>query len=435
MVKLDYDNLEQVENYLIYKLSNNKLFKGYSFYKNIAKLYDYYPKTIENIVANIPKFSYYKDYFRILNESKNENLNAYIYELLLTQIKLDIEKYNKNEPISTLAKWLPRKGREFDIKLNFVNKFVELLYQEPNGKKMNRIVMFRKYKKTVADLTRTLNPIEHNLCSKQYDKIDFENLTGKNHQTYNQKLKKEFGEGYLKYSIEQYNQLDFHQFTKKVLWLNNLNDHKKKLYNDEIKIIQDIWKNNFEKFDNLNYNLSSKYLVVDFSSGLLNSMKLELVKFILLSINKNKFIIINKKRPVIIKTKENIFDTINSVYEKAGLALNISIKEIDNLVKESGFENKNYMIVTEKPYSNIKNNGTLNFDYIKLENVKFTQLEKNIYTGNPFYIATSNKNNLIYQIIEESGELNKKIKIFKKMMYITFIILNIYLFFKFMVQL
>lgn len=418
MINLNLEDKNQVRNYLIYKLSNNRLFKGNKFYTNLIKLYGVYPEIIIDIIDKLPELTYYKDYFRILYLSKNEELNQHIYQILLDQIKRDIENYNKNEPISTLAKWLPRKGREYDRKLNFVNKFGEMLFG-----KINRIQIFRKYQKTVANLTKVINPIEINLCSNQLSQVDLNKVTTKNYYTYKQKFMKhsELSEQLNEVKNLEINTMNYHQFILKVLWLSNLNDYKKKFYDHEIKIIEDIWENNFFKYtENLSYDVNNKYLILDLNTNMFNNMKNDIIKISLLFLRVNDYVVINKKNPIIIKRK-SLFESLEEIIKNIGLSLILNMDNINNKVKNEKLTQKQYVVITERPYDNIK--YAVPFDYIVYNNKLFVKKKENYYEGNFLINKYENKKKKILDNIFKNFITENKFENIKKIMYVMLYIL------------
>src|SRR5579885_2376372 len=97
----ELENVNIVKEYLTFSLNKRKPKKDFKFYINICKIYNFYPNTICDILDNIPKLGYYKDYFFILFFSRNENLNNYIYKIIINQIKKDVDNFNKKQKIST----------------------------------------------------------------------------------------------------------------------------------------------------------------------------------------------------------------------------------------------------------------------------------------------------------------------------------------------
>ncbi|ARF08661.1 hypothetical protein Catovirus_1_711 [Catovirus CTV1] len=378
MQKLDYNNKQDVKNYLIKKITNKYLFKGKKFYKTLVDLYDIYPSTITKILDNIPKLTYFKDYLRILSFSENDKLNNYIYDKLLKQFREDIENKKNNKPISTLAKWLPRKGRKYDRELNFVNIFVDMLY----GKK-NRLNMFIKYKKTVADLTRVINPIEINLCNKKHDNIDVFNLTKKNYQTYNKKLQKhdDLKEQLYKANEISIQKMSYNDLINRIVWLYELNDYKKEIYKHEIELLEKYWDRDFTVHgENLEFDIKNKTLVLDINSSMYNSMKKDIIKISLLFLNTNGYLVINKKIPVTIK-KSSLFSSLDNILKNIGMSLKTDLSEIESVIINDNLQNKHFVVITEKPCENIKG-GISDFQYICYNQKNFKQINNNQYEGN-----------------------------------------------------
>src|SRR5207245_2961042 len=109
----------------------------------------------------------YKDYFYILNFSKNTNLDDYIYNIIINQLKEYLKNIKCKKQISTLGKWLPREKSEINKKINFIDKFNSKFYPD------FAIYSARKrYRKLKSMLNKNLGTLEVNLCAKNYDKID-----------------------------------------------------------------------------------------------------------------------------------------------------------------------------------------------------------------------------------------------------------------------
>lgn len=161
-----------VKEYLEFSFKYRKPFKSYSFYINICKIFNGYPKTIKKILDDIPKLGYYKDYFYILLFSRNEELNNYIYDILEKRIKRDIELNNKKEHYSTLAKWLPRYESKINRKTKFVDKFSSILFPGMTDVNNGRAL----YRKLKSKLNKGLSTVEIKLCNKEFKKINFDKM-------------------------------------------------------------------------------------------------------------------------------------------------------------------------------------------------------------------------------------------------------------------
>lgn len=406
MKYLDYKNQNQVKDYLIYKLSNNKLYKGSNFYKTIAKLYSIYPSSILKIIDKLYELTYFKDYLRVLYYSKNNELNDYIYTLLLNQIKQDMENYNNNKPISTLAKWLPRKGREFDRKLDFVNIFSEMLFG-----KLNKVKLYTKYRRMIVDLTKKINPIELDLCSNKLQNIQVDEITKKNYYTYNSKLNRHEELKNQLYDIKDLSimNMDYNEFISRVLWLYNQNEYKRKLYEYEIKYFENIWENDFEKYyKNISIDIKNKYLILDLNSSMFNTMKKDIIKISLIFLRENNNIIINKKNPIVIQ-KKSIFDSLDDIFNNLGINFNTDIDKIQQIINNENLPNKKFVLITEKPYKNIKSNEQ--YIYIQYNNNLFKETAKDQYEGNFLLNKYTNKKKILLENLLNNSEFNSSLGI------------------------
>ena len=270
-----------------------------------------------------------------------------------------------------------------------------------------------------------------NLCSKQYDKINLNTITAHNNITYNKKLKNidiDYNE-HINNNIED---LNYYDYIKKIFWINNLKENRKTLYEEEKGAIQNIWEKHFEKYlTDSDYDFKDRYLILDLSTSLINDHKLDLFKIILYCLYLNNVIIINKKKPVLIFKKDNIFETFETIYQNVGIYNEINIFDIDKLSLDNELIIKKYIIITDKPTASIKN---IDFDHIKLMKQQLVKIKNNYYEGNPlYYEKINNKHILIKNILDQSKELNKEenylinfIMIFTLLLYF-YLIQNFYL--------
>ncbi|ARF10077.1 hypothetical protein Indivirus_12_5 [Indivirus ILV1] len=161
-----------VKKYLQFSFNKRQPEKDKKLYINICKIYGSYPDTIKELLVNIPKLGYYKDYFHILKYSENNSLSDYIFELIIAQIKEDISQMKNKAKISTLGKYLPREKSKLNIKINFIDKFCNTLY--PN---INQFTARRKYRKLKTELNQYLGTLEAKLATKKYDEINFNKVS------------------------------------------------------------------------------------------------------------------------------------------------------------------------------------------------------------------------------------------------------------------
>lgn len=167
-IKNKEDFKELIQKYLTFR----KTKKRYKFYKVFVNSYQYHKEDIEKIIINFSELGYWKDYLMILIVSKdNKELQDFIYKFLLEEFKKDVQRYNNHEKITTLAKWMPREGNSFDKRLNFVDIFSKMLFPD-----LQEFTRKKKYRQIVSKLCDRINIIERQLCAKDYEGIDFENL-------------------------------------------------------------------------------------------------------------------------------------------------------------------------------------------------------------------------------------------------------------------
>jgi len=223
-------NNDIIQEYLNFSFNRRKAKKDFKLYINICKIYDHDQKVIETILNNIPVLGYYKDYFYILQFSRNDNLNKYIYDLVINQLNQDLENIKLNKSISTLGKWLPRENSKINKITNFVDKFNNLFYPQ-----VPLLTARKKYRKLKSMINDKLGTLEAKLCTKQYDKIDFNKVSHtslvRNKETI---LKNNDSKELLdKHEFEELKKMDLNVFIKKII--NNTYDHK---------LLQRVWDTN-----------------------------------------------------------------------------------------------------------------------------------------------------------------------------------------------
>lgn len=133
-----------VQDYIAKSFNKRKPKKSNKLYINISNIYTVYPRLVENILNELPKLGYYKDYFHILSFSKNYQLNTYIYNIIINQVNEDLKNLKLNKPISTLGKWLPSENSKINKKINFIDNFNALFF--PKNLKLTKFTLRKKYR-------------------------------------------------------------------------------------------------------------------------------------------------------------------------------------------------------------------------------------------------------------------------------------------------
>jgi hypothetical protein len=420
--KINYDNKSVVKKFLLRYLTSSKLFKGFKTYNTLIHLFKRYPTTIKQIINNIPKITYYKDYLRLLVQSKNVELNEYIYNLLEKQLRADMENHADGKSISTLAKWLPRQKLHFDLKLNFVDKMSERLF--PGEEKFTR---FKKYRKIVSELTKTLDPVEIKLCDKRISEISVDDLTDRNKYTYAHTIQvnEDLNNKLLQETGPKYNKMSYGKLMDRIFQLYSLGDYKRKDFESEIKQLNDIWSANKDTYIETHRKVTQmkdEYLVLDISANLINTQKNTVIKMAIMYLLINDSIVVNRKMPVLIKNTEiTIFELIDRMVQSISSTKEISMDKIKTiLLAQASDVNKTLLVLTDKQTDCIVNKNNHGYHLMRLDNCAFTVTEpkkslcsrigkgmNKMLLGNPFYVRKGRNPRyvLLKRILDESEEL------------------------------
>ena len=276
---LDLDNYDEVKKYLFKQLKYKKPKKHNSFYVNLCKMYNIYPEMIEEIVENLSKLGYYKDYFHVLCFSRNDKLNDYIYELIVYKYYADLQAESAGRSFTKLIKWLPRENSSIDKKTNFVENFCNIILPDSDLNASKRL-----YRKTNARINKLLKTSEIYLSKKEYDKIIPNNTQNsfwkfnKNTILKNDNLK----DKYYQYLKNEYNNKKLSSIIYHIM--NN------KMEEIEKNILQDSFENNIEnywkQFDFIDQYIENCTLYIDLSSSVFDNNYIYLILSICILANK-----------------------------------------------------------------------------------------------------------------------------------------------------
>lgn len=366
--------------------------KSNNFYKKIVMLYKSFPKTIRDLINRVNDWGYYNDLIYILNASKNESLNKYIYSYIHKLLKRDYNKYLIKNKTSTLAKWLPREKSKINKRLNFVDTLSKLLYP----KIANKIQKRKKYRKLVSELNKYLNTAEVHFCNKDYDKIDPKNISLKtmrgNIKTImeNNECKDKFSDHLMK----MYAKFPLYKIVKFML-----ND---KITDLEKEVLDIVWKKNIIKYKRqikklIRPKLINMCIVLDLNIKDYN----QLCEAVGLTIIFNEYkarIIINGNPPRVFNENfdNNINENVNEIAKKILWNKNDYDKLDVNNILQQVTENT-ILVITDK--TSVKNKQ------IKTKrDVVFWKLNEN--TTN----RMQDNINILKDIMDNSEELNQKDK-------------------------
>lgn len=172
------------------------------FYYMLIYLYNFFPKTILALLALIPYYGYFKDYFLIIEmiyDEYNIEDNEYnkiierIYDLVVKQLKKDFNEYErwlklKSErndqqestlKLSLLVKYIPKENKRFDRKYKIVDSICKRLFDFQNMENKDNSSCRREYRKIVSKLNRVLDIPEIKMSARKFSEINFQNISGK----------------------------------------------------------------------------------------------------------------------------------------------------------------------------------------------------------------------------------------------------------------
>ena len=398
-----------IEEYLETSFRQRKAKKDFKLYINICKIYDHYPKTVEDILDNIPELGYYKDYFYIFMFSRNDALNEYILNLVVIQLTQDVDALKNNGHVSTLGKWLPRENHKINSKSNFIDKFCEKFYPG-----VEQMAARRKYRKLKTNLNNKIGTLEAKVCTKQFDQIDFNKVSYKSLERNMETLLKheECKEKLEEHELTELKRLELHQLVKEML----SDKHKSEL-------IQKVWSHNrfVMEIPYMEKQIGKAVCFIDLSQDSFShdlyfhsiGMAILINEF---SVLDNKIYICNNGGHKDIKLEGSVVEQAQSLMKQCMPLKELKLEEIYELSQKLGgktiivvsnkdinyeyFENKkvNLLHFTKKNYDNYK------ITYYNGDKVKHLVRYNDKLTKNLIKYAKEKKN--VREIIVESEELH-----------------------------
>lgn len=400
--------------------------KAFKFYKVIIELYETYPLTILDLIDSIKKWGYWKDYFIILLMNKNKDLELYIYDLIIKQLEKDIDNFRNKKRISTLVKWIPKEGKSFDKKLNFIKNICQRIF--PNDQPFTAR---RKYRKMISKMNKSLGTAEIFACSKNYDDIDFKKIPTlalkKNKNTF---LKDEMAKSKLnKFLFKKYIKMNYRKFLNQVIY--------RKIDEFDRGILKDVWTmNRLDYYDQIKdiigIDLKKTNVMLDMSKSMYDKKyNIISIGIALLANSFKNNVAINCHDPYLIKFSTNRFafyENIDKITSETVYHDKININKLveKNILKKR----RKLLIITDKDIGCIddciddctdngidKVGNKVKIIYWKLtDNNKIETINKNDKDNDDFIIKTGNlyyhKNNTnrkiktISKIIDKSNELD-----------------------------
>ncbi len=377
---------KSVKEYLEYAFRIRRSKKNTQIYLNLCKIYEIYPNTIHQILDNIPKLGYFKDYFFLLFFSKNENMNQYIYNIIVKTMTNDINNLASGKEISTLGKWLPREKSSINKQCNFIDKFNKMFFPEIK----NKIEARRQYRKLKACINEKLGTIETKICAKQYDLIEYDKAAPYALKK-SQRFLKKHDECLFhldNYETKLLSQLTLSEFTKEIF----LNKH------NMIKMINTWNQNIFIQSLPFIDNLQNTICIADLSSDTYNKNGEFFTIGMLLLVNQisnlDKKIIIGNQ--MITLDNLDIYENAKNISKYIGFCDHIDVVKSYNLgVKENPIDS----IIDCLIFVSVKN-IIFNIEYLKTNNIKMLHFipchntyDVKYFDGSKIFIQSGCKHN------------------------------------------
>jgi hypothetical protein len=162
-----------------------------SFWLLIA-LYDSFPKTVTELLKQVPEYGSWQDFksiYRIVhreNRFHSNDIKAILEREWANQIMLDWHTYqvkgtsasdNEDRTISLVAKWIPKNGSSLDKETGVSRKIANLCWGgDPHWIQASKS---KNYRKIYTTLNGVINTTERLMASRQFDKINFRLVPGR----------------------------------------------------------------------------------------------------------------------------------------------------------------------------------------------------------------------------------------------------------------
>jgi len=120
----------------------------------------------------------WKDMKYFFNELDNAPVK--LIKIMNSQLKKDIEKMNRNESSSLLAKWIPReKSKKFGwINEKLAKDYFEHYGESKNGWNKSAIDKAKThYRKIISSLNKYIDTVQIKQCGQNWENINFNNVT------------------------------------------------------------------------------------------------------------------------------------------------------------------------------------------------------------------------------------------------------------------
>jgi hypothetical protein len=318
----DIQNVETVKTYLQKSFRKRKAKKSNKLYINLCNIYNFHPNLVNEILSNVKTLGYYKDYFHILSFSSNYQLNNYIYNIVIDQIRIDVVNLESNKNISTLGKWLPSEGSKINRKINFIDKFAALFW----GTEKNKFTLRKQYRLMKTKLNQKLGTLESLMNTKQYDKINLNKASHhalvrhKHHLISHEGLPQKFNE----FELNKVRKMNLFGFMRELF--ENSSD---------IGVLEKVWEEQNYQISYLSALIENVVCVIDLSNEMFTNKTHYLSVGIALLVNKlskHKDIIVCNNNIITFDKDTTLLDKKNKLMRYSGPCKDIKASDYTNII-------------------------------------------------------------------------------------------------------
>lgn len=160
--KAFYENKLLAIKWLFFLRDREGMGERKSFRTIIYALNKEHPEIVKELISLIPEYGRWDDLYCLMDgELKND-----VVDFIRNQLEVDLLNFIKDEPISLLAKWLPKESTKTYKKLYKV--LLKELKMSPSS-----------YRKLTSTLRKYLNVLEVKMSANEWDKIDYNAVPSK----------------------------------------------------------------------------------------------------------------------------------------------------------------------------------------------------------------------------------------------------------------
>lgn len=160
--KAFYENKLLAIKWLFFLRDREGMGERKSFRTIMYALNKEHPEIVKELISLIPEYGRWDDLYCLMDgELKND-----VVDFIRNQLEVDLLNFIKDEPISLLAKWLPKESTKTYKKLYKV--LLKELKMSPSS-----------YRKLTSTLRKYLNVLEVKMSANEWDKIDYNAVPSK----------------------------------------------------------------------------------------------------------------------------------------------------------------------------------------------------------------------------------------------------------------